>query len=386
MTSIPLPYDINTTEVRLVNQKLRDIPEWIQLLPLLEELNLDMNRISTVPEWLGNMTNLKSLDLSNNKISILPSSLGNLINLESIRLHENHFRYFPECISSMTNLKNIGISNNMIEIIPESIFNNCVKLDSFSICNNYLTAIPSNIENLTNLIQLLFLHNDIITLPISITRLTNLDIFYYKHNPYMYLPPQVMRFMYRHKNKRLEDLHVYGDSQSVHTSSIQRSISQSIENIMNQPFKLNIEETMYEIMNDPLINCWNDLSEYSLGEEVHSTLHITFKELLCCVWGIIKTLENQHEIKNILNQEMHCARNKCFTGKISRLINCLNGFTPLVSITIDDSQEIGNIITIARHKLGKKYTVEEHKEIVKNEMIERGYTPDTVVEWLEYIE
>ena len=66
MNSIPYPYDINTTEVSLINKKLREVPEWIQLLPNLEELNLNMNRISIVPAWLGNMTNLKSLYLCKN--------------------------------------------------------------------------------------------------------------------------------------------------------------------------------------------------------------------------------------------------------------------------------------------------------------------------------
>ena len=39
---------------------------------------------------------------------------------------------------------------------------------------------------------------------------------------------------------------------------------------------------------------------------------------------------------------------KCFTGRISRLVNCLNGFTDLVNINIEDNQQIGNIIVIIK--------------------------------------
>ena len=91
MNQIPYPYDINTTKVRILNNKLREVPEWIQYLPNLEQLDLDRNRISIIPEWLGNMTNLKYLSLTHNTIYDLPFSLSNLINLESIRLHTNHF-------------------------------------------------------------------------------------------------------------------------------------------------------------------------------------------------------------------------------------------------------------------------------------------------------
>lgn len=389
MTSIPYPYDINTTSVKINRKKLREVPEWIQLLTNLEELDLDSNRISSIPEWLGNMTNLKSLNLCKNTLSDLPLSLANLINIECIRLHDNHFRYVPQCISYMTRINHFGMANNMIETIPLFLFDNCTNIETLLIGSNYLTSIPSNIDRLTNLRELIFMKNDITTLPVSITRLNNLSTFYYNDNPYEHIPPQIERFIYRQKNN-IDRLHIYSDSQSVHDSSIQRSISTSIENIMNQPFKHNITQNMdnimYEIRNDPLIESKDVLEEYMLCEDVHSILQITFKELLCYVWETIKILEHQDEIKRILNIEIHDSKNMCFTGRISRLINCLNGFTNLVSITIDTSQEIGNIITISRHSLGKEYTIDKHKEIVKKELLERGYPSNTITEWLAYIE
>lgn len=384
--SIPSPYNINSTKVDLSNRKLYEVPTWLQLLPNLEDLDLSMNRISEIPEWLGNMTGLKVLDLYKNTIDLLPESNNNLINIEHIRLSYNHFRFIPQCINYMHRLKYLNISHNMIQTIPSSIFENCINLESVCIHNNYLTNIPSSIENLTQLNELVIMKNDIITLPISITRL-NLTTFYYKDNPYEYMSPQVLRYMHRLSNK-IDNLHIYSDAQSVHTSSIQKSIVKSIENITSQNIKIDIDSTLYEILNDVLINCKSELSNDILIEDIHSTLHITFKELLCYVWETIKTLDHQHqdEIKNRLNQEIYESKNKCFTGKLSRLINCLNGFTDLVSITIDESEEIGNIITIVRHRLGEQYTVEEHKKIVIEELKERGYPHDTILHWLDYIE
>jgi Leucine-rich repeat (LRR) protein len=48
----------------------------------------------------------------------------------------------------MINLTSIGMSDNMIDFIPESLFENCRNITDLSICNNYLTSIPSNISNL----------------------------------------------------------------------------------------------------------------------------------------------------------------------------------------------------------------------------------------------
>jgi pimeloyl-CoA synthetase len=79
---------------------------------------------------------------------------------------------------------------------------------------------------------------------------------------------------------------------------------------------------------------------------------------------------------------------KCFTGRITRLVNCLNGLSDLVKINISDNQQIGNIIIIIKEQLIDNYiyTIERHKELVKNELQERGYTDNIINEWLDYIE
>ena len=64
----------------------------------------------------------------------------------------------------------------------------------------------------------------------------------------------------------------------------------------------------------------------------------------------------------------------------------MNGFTELVSINIDTNEEIGNIITIEQHKLGSMYTTELHKENVKIQLLERGYSDDIILKWLLFIE
>ncbi len=143
------------------------------------------------------------------------------------------------------------------------------------------------------------------------------------------------------------------------------------------------------IIDDPILTCKDQLVEYLDDESVHSLLLLTFGEVL---WAVIRTIEldfdsnQQMEIKSILNQEMTDAQCKCFTGRMGRVVNCLNGLSPLVNINIKDSDQIGNIIVLIKNQLSHNYDVEIHKELVKKELESRGYDDQVIDEWIGYIE
>jgi hypothetical protein len=97
------------------------------------------------------------------------------------------------------------------------------------------------------------------------------------------------------------------------------------------------------------------------------------------------TQDLQKEIKQRLNEEMQESECKCFTGRISRLVNCLSGYSDKVRIQISETEEIGNIISIVMANRGMK-TVEIIKEEVHLALKERGYSDKIIEEWLEYVE
>jgi hypothetical protein len=77
-----------------------------------------------------------------------------------------------------------------------------------------------------------------------------------------------------------------------------------------------------------------------------------------------------------------------YTGRMNRIINCLNGFSSLVVINIKDAEQIGNIIILVKNKLEScnSYTVEQHKIDVEKELLDRNYDMETIKTWLDYIE
>jgi hypothetical protein len=52
-----------------------------------------------------------------------------------------------------------------------------------------------------------------------------------------------------------------------------------------------------------------------------------------------------------MNIETNDAQCKCFTGRISRLVDCLNGFNTNIKINISDNEQIGNIIILIKNQL-----------------------------------
>ena len=130
---------------------------------------------------------------------------------------------------------------------------------------------------------------------------------------------------------------------------------------------------------------------FCYNKEIHATLNITFLDLFKIVWTRIINHEHCKEIIKILEQEMSDAECKCFTGRLSRLVNCLNGYYSDININIADKDQIGNIIIMIQKNLLKEIKeddpnfIPKWKELVRKELIEREYDEMTIQEWTEHI-
>ena len=102
--------------------------------------------------------------------------------------------------------------------------------------------------------------------------------------------------------------------------------------------------------------------EYSADTNVHSELHLTFGEALRYVFSRIQSNPNADGIKGVLNQEMSDSLCKCFTGRITRLINCLNVLDPLVEINLLSENEMINMICQQVYELLEEQEEKKDKE------------------------
>jgi hypothetical protein len=181
---------------------------------------------------------------------------------------------------------------------------------------------------------------------------------------------------------------VYTDRQNVHNHNIQECIRKSISNLINIPPTIQslsdyiVENTILTEQSKQL------LFEYIEDKTIISTLLITFEELLLHTMSVIDKNEHADEILKIMNIELDDSLCKCYTERMSRIINCLNGFSNLVKVQISESEQIGQIISIVKDLLSSKeeYTVEKHKELARTELVNRGYSNDIIEIWIAYIE
>jgi hypothetical protein len=377
----------NLTSLKITrNSLLINLPDSIGQLINLTELRIDHNSLTKIPESIGQLTNLTKLEIWANRLTQLPNSIEKLVNLNQLCMGNNKLTQLPDSIRQLTNLTELHIWENQLTELPDFI-GQLTNLTSLTVQNNKLTQLPNWIGQLTNLTQLYIWENQLTELPIQLINLIQCDGIDYHGNPIEYIPPPLRRFLNRHKNVGTG---VYNDTQNVHDHNIQESIKNSIFNIINDKLEITTNDINQQIVEDDILKTTvkQQLQEYITDVQIHRNYQVNFQELLNCVWQRIITHKDSLEIKKILNTEMQDSLCKCFTGRLSRLVNCLNGFYDDIQIKIHDNQQIGNIILLIKHKLETEegIDVEEWKSEVKKELIEREYKPDEIEEWLEFID
>ena len=385
-TLTSLPEEIgnlqNLKTLILTCHKLTSIPVSIGRLQNLQMLDVSCDKITTIPSDIGNLTNLEIFFICGEHIEKIPVEIGNLIGLKVLMICCN-IHEIPDSIWNLQNLEELDFSSNSLMNIPSAI-GNLHNLQSLFLIGNQLEHIPEEIGNLTKLESLQLMENGLITIPAAIGNLPNLQYFDISDNPIEYLPPNVRRLVDRHRQG------VYQDSQSVHNSTIQKSIKASIMRLVSIKPTIESDKVLELILTDHTLTPFTKESivEYARNIDLISEVNVTFLEVLTSVWNRIMTNEYSTDIKNVLNDEMKDSECKCFTGHVSRLVNCLSGFDSLVEVSISDNEQIGNVIAVIgdRLKYEKQYTVEIHKDMVHDALKELGYNDEIIGVWLDYIE
>ncbi len=290
------------------------------------KINCSFNGLTILPEWTT-LIDLQYIDCSYNKLTILPE-WTTLINLEKIFCFDNQLKTLPEW-TTLINLQHIHCSNNLLK-----------------------------------------------TLPVTWTRFTRLKYFFYYNNPIEYIPPNLLRII----NRQKQGQNIYNDTQSVHNHNIQQCLKDSINYLLSFKPSVSYKIMFQQIKHKSVLH--ELLLEYSNDKTYHSVLNVTFKEVLLSVWNKIIEYDNnvQDEIIKILNIEMLDSECKCFTGRLTRLVNVLNGFDENIKLQISDNEQMSNISKM----LYEQYPDEkDYQRELRKAFLERGYNENDVQEWLD---
>ena len=269
-------------------------------------------------------------------------------------------------------------------ISPLEYLRNCVHLKVLDCSNNNIASLKG-LENCRELENLTVSNNNLTSLAYVPT--ANLRQLQYSNNQIEFIPPNVNNFL---RNASRNKQSIYSDSQSVHNHEVQETVRKSISNVINIPASIPAEKILDAIMenNDITPHAKEILAEYCTVTESHSTLHITFQELLAHVYSRIIINEHAKDICGVLSQEMMDSECKCFTGRMSRLVNSLSGFDDLVQIRVADAEQIGNIVLQTRFlptETEDQYNALAHRERFIKEMRDREFDEKIIGDWVEHI-
>jgi len=106
---------------------------------------------------------------------------------------------------------------------------------------------------------------------------------------------------------------------------------------------------------------------------------MTYFEIFQLVFAEIEHLEFNPEILKRLEEELNDSSCMCFTGRISRTVNSLSGFSDLVSINISETSQINALMTLIKNDFEKgKIKKEELLDTVRNKLEEYNINEETI--------
>jgi len=375
----------NVIELDCSYNQLTVLPLEIGQLINLQIFNCYHNKLTVLPPEIGQLINLQIFNCYHNKLTVLPPEIGQLINLHTFICCDNKLTVLPSELGQLINLQRFHCSSNKLTVLPSEL-GQLINLQRFHCSSNKLTILPSEIGQLINLQTFSCSCNKLTVLPSEIGQLINLQTFNYSNNEIEYIPPNVQRLINRLRQTHQNGQGIYNDTQSVHNHNIQECIRKSISYVMSQKPSLNNEQLIEFVTENDILNKITKqiLFEYMEDINIHTIIGITFNELLLNVISLIANHEHKNEILYVLNIEMEDADCKCFTGRISRLVNCLNGYDENVQIKIADNEQIANVILQIKNKYGDD--IETIKEKVNEQLNELGYEQEIIDSWMEHLE
>ena len=101
-----------------LRHKFEKLPDGLERLVNLNELNISKNRLTELPEAIGSLAYLQKLDISKNNFEIFPQQICRLSNLKYLSINRNLIDGFPACIGNLVNLEYMDCWSNNLSVFP----------------------------------------------------------------------------------------------------------------------------------------------------------------------------------------------------------------------------------------------------------------------------
>ena len=341
---------------------------------LLQRLDCSYNKLTSLT-GIEKCTQLQGLFCNNNQLTSL-TGIEKCTQLQGLFCNSNQLTSLIE-IENYTHLCVLNCNNN--QLISLAGIENCTQLQEFNCSHNKLTLL-TGIENCTQLREFNCYNNQLTHIS-QIVYLRRLEYLNYSNNPLAIQNIQVQRFLDRIQTNRNSS--VYDDNQNVHNSTIQKTVCESIQNLLKDPKPdFNIQTI---IDSDLKQKIKEQLIEYCEDTTVHSVHLLTYFDLLSYVWSRIIRSEHSNELMKILEEQICDSECKCFTGRFNRTLSILVGFFDDIKIEISDNDRISAIVLAIRDQYSDK-SVDEQRKLIVKALEEAGYDEETTRPWIDVLD
>lgn len=296
--------------------------------PLLHGIYCSDNNLVSIS--LENTDNVANFECSNNKLQDI--NLYCLPQLRKLKCNDNQLSFIDTSPTLL--LEQFNCKNNYLMFLDLSL-------------NIHLKHINCSFNNIEGIIfdQLTFLeylnmeNNRIAYFSETIIDCEQLKTIEYNNNPLHLSIPQTI--FINHVQNKNSIKGITADNENVHDSTIIQTTNKSLYFIMDNKDYVS-DNSSLEILDtcDSISDSIkNTTKTYCDSDEKYGDRDLTFKDIFNKIFPIVVKLQAYKSFED----EMADSENLCFVGRISRLVNCLNGYIKEVNINISWEQDLNNI-------------------------------------------
>ena len=216
----------NLTALWMTNNALTRLHPRLGLLShSLVRLGLEGNRLRELPSSLFELRNLQYLHLSRNKLTRIPNHLQHLTRLRELDLRDNNLTELCETMCRLVNLRRLNVSKNRVDRVSNRI-GRLVRLVDLNLDDNLLIELPSELSRIRGSLKFLGPSNNKLRLSLD---------DYDENNEASRVLRALRPFLIQLRiqgNKRVEsdvlELHNWANAEWIELSDVARELKHSI--------------------------------------------------------------------------------------------------------------------------------------------------------------
>lgn len=374
-----------------------NIEHIVKLPNHIEYLNVNGCNCYSIDKWFqSDLLKLHSIHIKMNRLAFVPIIPQNVISLD---ISNNSIKKLPITNCFPQNIHSINLSDNLLEDLPAWLLdlniNTQIELYGNRFWFNHYDSISLNKPITMTLLQISDRYFNR-RLTVNLLKIMKRSLPQEEYEQFLLDNPICETYLLQpNGGGRIitqPSIHVKKTTaekeQNVHNSDIQDSFCDCVKIIMNctEPYNPQYLDEVYQYYisdgDDKYYNIKfiNLVRQLCILDSIVSRIGVKYHEIFERIWAMTSVHPYKIEIRQILKEDIYAARDVCFTGKVTKLVNALSGFIEGIYVGYSENEQINNrVIMIMREYVDSPELI---KSKVKESLDELKIKEDKQIIWL----